>query len=216
MARKTRRRFRKKFRIKAKTKKKIAKNSKIVIIVSCILLGLYICVDNNYEYETITREDVKIEEEKFQFIKQIEKGAKISYEKYGVLPSITVAQAILESGWGQSELTKDSNNLFGIKADDSWDGKVTEVITTENYSDKVVAKFRKYNSLQDSIKDHAKFLKENKRYEEGGLFLSDDYKEQAQSLENAGYSTKKNESGESIYADMLVDLIERYKLNLMD
>ncbi|MEG0198818.1 MAG: hypothetical protein RR676_16950, partial [Acinetobacter sp.] len=99
---------------------------------------------------------------------------------------------------------------------DSWDGKVTEVITTENYSDKVVAKFRKYNSLEDSIKDHAKFLKENKRYEEGGLFLSDDYKEQAQSLENAGYSTKKNESGESIYADMLVDLIERYKLNLMD
>lgn len=219
MGRKKRRHFIKKFRIKAKTKKRIAKNSKTIIIFICIGLGISVCIENKkHEYKTknITKEDVGLEEEKFQFIKQIEKGAKKSYKEYGVLPSITVAQAILESGWGQSELTKDSNNLFGIKADDSWNGKVIEVITTENYSDEVIAKFRKYNSMEDSIKDHAKFLKENKRYEENGLFLGDNYKEQAQSLENAGYSTKKNEVGEAIYADMLINLIESYKLHLMD
>ncbi|SCJ50202.1 Exo-glucosaminidase lytG precursor [uncultured Clostridium sp.] len=146
----------------------------------------------------------------------IESEAKKSYKKYGILPSITVGQAILESGWGQSELTKNSNNLFGIKSDESWKGKSVEVNTTENYSDIVKAKFRKYDSIEESIKDHAKFLKENKRYKQHGLFEGNDYKEQAQSLENAGYSTKKNQSGELIYADMLIDLIERYNLFLMD
>jgi flagellum-specific peptidoglycan hydrolase FlgJ len=209
--------FKKRFKIKARTKKKISKYSKRIAILTSIILGIYICYDiNRYTENTVTIENMDVEKEKLEFVKKIEKGAKSSYKEYGILPSITIAQAILESGWGQSELTKNSNNVFGIKADSRWNGNVVEVMTTENYSDKVSAEFRKYNSIEASVKDHAKFLKENKRYEANGLFDGKNYKEQAQALENAGYSTKKNNQGEPIYADMLIELIEKYQLHLLD
>ena len=118
-----------------------------------------------------------------------------SYRKYGIFPSITIGQAILESGWGESELTKDSNNLFGIKADNSWDGETIEAITSENYNDKVKAKFRKYKDMNESIEDHAEFLVENNRYEEHGVFNAKNYKQQAIALQDAGYATKKNQKG---------------------
>ena len=139
-----------------------------------------------------------------------------NYEKYKILPSITVGQAILESRWGESDLSKNSNNIFGVKADARWNGKVVEVNTSENYDDKIVAKFRKYDSIKDSINDHGKFLTENKRYEESGLFKATHYTTQAQALEDAGYATKKNEDGELIYADILIDLIKKYNLQLLD
>ena len=113
-------------------------------------------------------------------------------------------------------LSKNSNNIFGVKADARWNGKVVEVNTSENYDDKIVAKFRKYDSIKDSINDHGKFLTENKRYEESGLFKATHYTTQAQALEDAGYATKKNEDGELIYADILIDLIKKYNLQLLD
>ena len=212
MGRRKKKYFRKIVRISSKKNKELIKNLSLILVLSFAIGGIYTVYENkNYE-EKIE----KIETLKIEFIKDVEKEAKKSYKEYGVLPSITIAQAILESGWGQSELTKNSNNLFGIKADDRWKGESVEVMTSENYSDKVIARFRKYDSLNGSIKDHAKFLKENQRYTEHGLFKGKDYKSQAQALEDAGYSTKKNEQGEAIYADMLIDLIERYNLNLID
>ena len=59
-----------------------------------------------------------------KFIEQISKGAISGWRKYKVLPSITIAQAIIESGWGTSGLTVNAKNLFGIKANSSWTGKV--------------------------------------------------------------------------------------------
>ncbi|GIM33163.1 glycoside hydrolase family 73 protein [Paraclostridium bifermentans] len=211
------RNFRRKFKINNKKNKELLQSLSLILVLSFVVGGIYTVYENkNYEKKIAKIESLKIEEEKIKFIKDIEKEAESSYKEYGVLPSITISQAILESGWGQSELTKISNNLFGIKSDERWKGENVEVATSENYSDEVMAKFRKYNSLNDSIRDHAKFLKENPRYAEHGLFKGKDYKSQAQALEDAGYSTKKNEQGEAIYADMLIDLIERYNLNLID
>ncbi|WP_349399629.1 glycoside hydrolase family 73 protein, partial [Clostridium perfringens] len=68
-------------------------------------------------------------EEQLNFISQIVSGAKQSYEETGIFPSITLAQAILESGWGRSGLAIKANNLFGIKADSGWKGKVLEMPT---------------------------------------------------------------------------------------
>lgn len=65
------------------------------------------------------------------FIKQMEDAAIENYYEYGILPSITISQAILESGWGNSVLTKKSNNLFGIKADKRWNGDKFGIETTE-------------------------------------------------------------------------------------
>lgn len=189
----------------------------LILILSFLIAGAYSLYENkNYENKILKLESMNIEPEKKKFIKDIELESIKTYKEYGVLPSITIAQAILESGWGQSKLTQTSNNLFGIKADKRWDGKKVSMITSENYCDEIVDDFRKYDSLSESIKDHGKFLKENSRYAKHGFFKAKDYKGQAQALEDAGYSTKKNEKGEAIYADMLVELIEKYKLNLID
>ena len=157
-----------------------------------------------------------IDSEKMAFIETISDGAISNYNKYGILPSITMAQAILESGWGNSELAVTHNNLFGIKADLRWNGAVATIATSENYNDSTIANFRKYDSIDESIEDHGKFLYENSRYAEYGLFNGKDYKSQAQALEDAGYSTVKDENGEPIYADKLISLIEKYNLMQYD
>ena len=156
---------------------------------------------------SLSGDTLKNDDEKVNFIKKVSELSYENYEKYNILPSITVGQAILESSWGESDLTKKSNNIFGIKADARWNGKVVKANTSENYNDKIVDAFRKYDSMKDSINDHGKFLSENKRYEESGLFKAKHYTTQAQALEDAGYATKKNEKGELIYADILIDLI---------
>ena len=165
---------------------------------------------------SLSGDTLKNNDEKVDFVKKISELSYENYEKYNILPSITVGQAILESSWGESDLTKKSNNIFGIKADARWNGKVIKANTSENYNDKIVDAFRKYDSMKDSINDHGKFLSENKRYEESGLFKAKHYTTQAQALEDAGYATKKNEKGELIYADILIDLIKKYNLQLLD
>ena len=75
---------------------------------------------------------------------------------------------------------------------------------------------RKYDNIIESIEDHGEFLYTGSRYKENGLFDGEDYKSQAQALENAGYSTAKNEYGEKIYADKLIDVIQRYNLMIFD
>lgn len=157
-----------------------------------------------------------IDEEKVEFLDRVSKGAISSYNKYGILPSITIAQSILESGWGKSELAVTHNNLFGIKADSRWSGAVATVATSENYNNSITANFRKYNNIDESIEDHGKFLYENSRYTEYGLFNAKDYKTQAQALEDAGYSTVQDENGTPIYADKLISVIEKYGLAQYD
>lgn len=148
------------------------------------------------------------------FINSIAPGAVALQKQYGVLASITIAQAILESGWGKSKLTVDANNLFGIKADSRWNGEVCLMRTAEYrptgekyYID---AGFRKYSSLEQSTEDHALFLVNNSRYKKHGFFEAKDYKGQAQALQNAGYATSP------IYGQILIQLIEQYELYQYD
>lgn len=168
------------------------------------------------EYEFLGGKILDENSEEILFINKIENLAIDNYKNYKILPSITIGQCILESGWGKSELSLSSNNLFGIKADKSWMGKSIEVSTIENYDDKINASFRVYKSIGESIEDHGKFLIENKRYAENGLFEASHYTTQAKSLEDAGYSTKEDEKGERIYADILINLIRNYNLQLID
>lgn len=151
-----------------------------------------------------------------EFIESIQDGAIKSYKETKILPSITISQAILESNWGNSNLTKESNNLFGIKADKSWDGEYVTFETKEFYSQMIKDKFRKYSSREESIIDHGKFLKENKRYEDGGVFKAKTYKQQALALQESGYSTAQDENGNKIYASMLGELIRQYNLQVLD
>ncbi|WP_314675739.1 GBS Bsp-like repeat-containing protein [uncultured Streptococcus sp.] len=146
-----------------------------------------------------------------RFLSAIKQGA-IDGAKEGVLPSITAAQAILESGWGTSSLAKSPNhNLFGIKNSEDWIGETVTVPTQEYVSGEFItvnATFRKYASWNDSVVDHAKFFTgtEWRKNNYRKVVNEIDYHIAAQELKNAGYATDPN------YAEKLIRLIETYKL----
>lgn len=148
------------------------------------------------------------------FINSIKSSSIYNYNKYHILPSITIAQAILESNWGESELSSKYNNLFGIKANNAWKGKSVNIETSEYYDQVITDKFRVYKTKSESIQDHAKFLSENPRYKE--VFNKPTYTEQAQELQSAGYSTVSDESGNLIYKNLLIEIIQQYNLQLID
>ena len=151
-----------------------------------------------------------------QFIDEISPKAIELYNKSGILPSITISQAILESSWGKSDLSVKANNLFGIKADSSWKGKSVTMTTSEYYNDVIKGNFRSYENKADSLDDYGTFISSNKRYTEHGVFKASQYIDQAQSLENAGYSTKQDKTGKTTYADLLIDIIQENDLQLID
>lgn len=156
------------------------------------------------------------DKEKDKLIENMKEISIENYKKSGVLPSVTISQAILESNWGKSELSVKYNNYFGIKASAGWKGKIATFSTKENYNDTIKANFRAYDSLEESVNDLGNFLNVNSRYRKNGLFDGKNYIEQAQALEDAGYSTKKNSKGEAIYADLLIELIKDNNLMIID
>lgn len=179
----------------------------IIIVLSAILI-----IGNNVTSNKKSGPVVPSESEK-AFIEAMAPVAQESYKEHGVLPSITLAQGIIESAWGKSGLTVQGNNLFGIKADISWTGPVIEMNTQEFVNGQyitVVARWRVYDRWEDSILDHGKFLKENIRYEQAGVFNSKNYKEQAEALLRAGYATDPN------YSNKLCSMIESYSLDQYD
>ncbi|RDC48549.1 hypothetical protein DVA85_28360, partial [Acinetobacter sp. RIT592] len=116
--------------------------------------------------------------------------------------------------WGESELSSKYNNLFGIKANNSWKGKYVNIETSEYYDQVITDKFRVYKTKSESIQDHAKFLSENPRYKE--VLTKATYIEQAEELQNAGYSTVSDESGNLTYKNLLIEIIQQYNLQLID
>lgn len=159
---------------------------------------------------------VTVDDYKKSFIKELAPEAIKIYKDYDILPSITIGQASLESNWGRSDLSSKYNNLFGIKATKSWKGKTVKMKTSENYKNTVMATFRVYPSKKDSLDDYAEFLKNNKRYKENGVFKAVDYINQAKTIGKAGYSTKQDKAGENVYADLLIQIIQEYNLQLID
>lgn len=150
------------------------------------------------------------------FIAKVRRGAIATYYQYGVLPSITISQAIEESGWGESKLASKYNNLFGIKADSSWKGEKIALVTGENYGDVITAYFRVYNTWNQGIFDHGLFIYENSRYSQHGFFNAKDYKGQTKALQDAGYATLKDAYGNPIYSSHLNKIIESYDLHKID
>lgn len=150
---------------------------------------------------------------KLDFILRVAPGVQATME-CGVLASLRIAQAILESGWGQSGLTKRANNLFGMKAFSSWTGKRVNMKTGEwsasqgNYS--INADFRAYDSWNDSIADQANNYVKTSNYKAAGLLGEKDYRQACIKVRQAGYATDPN------YPSKLIDLIDTYKLTYFD
>lgn len=160
------------------------------------------------------------------FVEKIGLLAAADMKKSGVLASVTTAQAILESGYGRTDLAINANNLFGMKCmlsgntwgGSTWDGqreywKYTEEQSTHGEIYKVYANFRKYDDWSESIADHSAYLTGAKsggvlRY--AGLAGEKRYRAAAQIIKNGGYATDIN------YVSKLCNIIERWDLTRFD
>ena len=139
------------------------------------------------------------------YIHKFHKMAIAEMHEYGIPASITLAQGILESGNGNSELSVKSRNHFGIKCHKGWTGK-----KVYHDDDEAQECFRKYKKVSESYRDHSEFLKNRARYSELFTYKITDYKSWAKGLKKAGYATHPE------YADKLISLIERYDLDQYD
>lgn len=145
------------------------------------------------------------------FIAKIKPFAMDEQARSGILCSITIAQAALESGWGSAA---PNNNLFGIKAfanERSCMQETKEFVNGQWVS--IHARFRAYDNWGESIEDHSKFLIENSRYRRAGFFDCAkhlDYMGCASALQAAGYATDPN------YAKLLGNIIVAHDLHEID
>jgi LysM repeat protein len=160
------------------------------------LLGLFITPSIAQDEPRLTAE---------QYIAQFKDAAISDMKKSGVPASITMAQGMFESDYGNSALASIAKNHFGVKCHKDWGGD-----TYYMDDDAPNECFRKYNSVEESYDDHSNFLRTRDRYK----FLFDlsitDYKGWAKGLKQAGYATNP------AYADKLIEIIERYNLQVMD
>lgn len=139
-----------------------------------------------------------------KYIRQYSELAVRHQKKYGIPASITLSQGLLESGAGQSELARKSNNHFGIKCHSDWKGK--RVYHNDDLRGEC---FRKYKKVEDSYEDHALFLQRS-RYDRLFKLKITDYKGWARGLQKCGYATDR------AYANKLIKVIEDYELYRFD
>ncbi len=138
---------------------------------------------------------------KHGFVQQHQDAAERVERQSGIPASYMIGQAAHETGWGKREIKHSdgstSFNLFGIKAGPGWTGKVAEVTTTEYVNGearKVKAKFRAYDSYEDSFRDYANMITNSPRYEKV-LSKTDSPLAFATALKRAGYATDPDYAG---------------------
>jgi LysM repeat protein len=136
-----------------------------------------------------------------QYIEQYKDIAISEMKRMGVPAAITLAQGLLETESGNSELVKKSNNHFGIKCKNTWTGA-----SVTHDDDATGECFRAYENAEESFRDHSNFLRGNTRY--GSLFRLEptDYRGWAYGLKKAGYATNP------LYPEILIKNIEQYNL----
>lgn len=195
-------------------KRKNNKPNLPALIAGLLLVGLMfvfsLSVLSDSKEPQLVNEKQQTKVSKEEFIDRIAPYAQELQASYGVLPSIIIGQAILESNWGQSKLAAKYNNLFGIKAY----GKQKKVnLETKEYVNEVwvtiQGDFRVYNTWEESMDDHTKLFINGvtwnpKLYDK--VLLATNYKEAAKALQKAGYAT------DPTYADKVISVIESHNL----
>ncbi len=146
------------------------------------------------------------------FIKMIGKAAQKAYPKYRILPSLTIAQAILESNWGRSGLARDCYNYFGMKWKDGCGCDFREYLTKEQKPDgsyySVMARFRKYPDAKAGIEGYYKFLTGYQRY--ANLIGETDPMRACDLIRQDGWATSLK------YSENLKSLIQKHGLASWD
>lgn len=140
-----------------------------------------------------------------EYIALFKDAAVIDMKRTKVPASITLAQGMYESDYGNSELAKAAKNHFGIKCHKEWSGP-----TFHQDDDAPNECFRKYETVLESYDDHSNFLRSRERYQSLFELEITDYKGWAHGLKKAGYATNP------AYASKIIDIIERYNLSALD
>ena len=201
---------------KKKWKKQKRKNIRwpaVVAGVAVILLAFVFSLKNLSSPFTDNQQENEAQSHQ-QFIERLVPHAQEIQDGYGVLPSIILGQAILESNWGKSTLASKYNNLFGIKA--YGDQKKVSLETKEFVNEEwitIQGDFKVYDSWEQSMDDHTQLFVQGvdwnpALYEK--VITATNYQEAAQALQDAGYATDPG------YAQKIIQVIETYQLNQYD
>jgi flagellum-specific peptidoglycan hydrolase FlgJ len=166
----------------------------------------YLIAESDAIFERFQKDNHgKVNDYTLDYIKKYKNIAIMKMEEYKIPASITLAQGILESGNGLSELTRKANNHFGIKCHKGWQGK-----KVYHDDDKRNECFRKYPTPEGSFTDHSLFLTTRNRYDFLFDLKQDDYKGWAKGLKKAGYATDRK------YPRKLISFIENFELYRYD
>ncbi|EME8120790.1 TPA: glycoside hydrolase family 73 protein [Enterococcus faecium] len=201
---------------KKKWKKQKRKNIRwpaVVAGVAVILLAFVFSLKNLSSPFTDNQQENEAQSHQ-QFIERLVPHAQELQDGYGVLPSIILGQAILESNWGKSTLASKYNNLFGIKA--YGDQKKVSLETKEFVNEEwitIQGDFKVYDSWEQSMDDHTQLFVQGvdwnpALYEK--VITATNYQEAAQALQDAGYATDPG------YAQKIIQVIETHQLNQYD
>ncbi len=143
-----------------------------------------------------------------EFIDAILPRAKEVQATHGVRPSILIAQAALESDWGNSTLSQESNNYFGIKGANAEKQYRTREFASNEWTE-IQASFKQYASMAESVKDYADLMLYGTSWDSdyySKVLEANNYQEAAYSLQEAGYATDPN------YGDKIIQIIEQHQL----
>jgi len=202
-------------------RKRRKQTSNLIVMLVLIGFGLFIILGfrllsaNVPESNQVDNARSELAAQHRKFINKLAPQAQLLQGQYNVLPSVTLAQAILESNWGTSQLSSKYNNLFGVKAQSSNTKSV--YLDTQEYVDgryvTVKARFEVYDSWNDSLAEHAKLLAYGTKWNPDqyrDVVSANNYVQAAQGLEKDGYAT------DPTYTEKLISLIKNYKLYQFD
>lgn len=166
-----------------------------------------------YKFVSVKEQD-PVQKQRQDFITNVAPAAMRSGKAYGVLPSVTIAQAALESDWGNSQLSIQYHNLFGVKSDDP---NNSGVMQTKEFSNgqwiNVSSRFKIYPNASASIQDHDHLLSTGttwnpQQYQH--VLNSSNYVDAAKALQEDGYAT------DPTYAKKIIDIVQKYDLTKYD
>ncbi|MGY3742602.1 glycoside hydrolase family 73 protein [Leuconostoc inhae] len=201
---------------KKRTKKRLLKLNLWLWVSSILIIAIGATFWSQtliYDKQETPNQDA-VRQQKTDWINQLAPYARQMQEEYGVIASISIAQAILESDWHTSTLSTQYNNLYGIKADAN---QKSVVLPTQEFENgqwiTIQGRFAAYDTWQASMKAHAKLLYHGtswntEQYEH--VLQARDYKSAAQALTQDGYAT------DPMYAKKLIAIIQEWHLSRFD
>lgn len=193
---------------------KISLINSILTLLFLTLLFVYSDKDTQESRTTADLENQYSTMVKTNFISEIAPLAQEAYRKYNILPSITLAQAALESDFGQSTLASKYHNLFGVKA---YGNVPTVSLDTQEFENNqwitIKGSFRVYDNYQASVEGHSKLFTQGTDWnpnQYASVLAAKDYVTAAKAVQSSGYAT------DPAYADKLIEMIKTYKLDQFD